>query len=39
MYGKDADTWIASRNKLLDKESMKVFTNPILQQWGLDKVI
>ena len=33
MYDKDADTWIASRNKLLDKECMKVFTNPILQQW------
>jgi hypothetical protein len=39
MYGKDADTWIASRNKLLDKDSMKIFTNPILQQWGLDKVL
>ena len=39
MYGKDADTWIASRNKLLDKDSLKVFTYPTLQQWGLDKVL
>lgn len=39
MYGKDADTWIASRNKLLDKDCLKVFTYPILQQWGLDKVL
>ncbi len=39
MYGKDADTWIASRNKLLDKDCLKVFTYPTLQQWGLDKVL
>jgi hypothetical protein len=39
MYGKDADTWITSRNKLLDKVCLKVFTNPTLQQWGLDKVL
>ncbi|MBC7889570.1 MAG: FAD-binding protein [Ferruginibacter sp.] len=39
MYGQDADAWIAARNKLLDAGSMKVFTNPLLQQWGLDKVI
>ncbi len=39
MYGKDADTWIASRNKLLDKDTLKVFTNPLLQQWGLDKLL
>jgi FAD/FMN-containing dehydrogenase len=39
MYGPAADEWIAARNKLLDADSMKVFTNPILQQWGLDKVL
>lgn len=39
MYGNDVDTWIAARNKLLDKDSMKVFTNPILTKWGLDKVL
>ncbi|MEP6748564.1 MAG: FAD-binding protein [Bacteroidota bacterium] len=39
MYGTDADSWIAARNKLLDKASMKVFTNSLLQQWGLDKVL
>ena len=39
MYGSDADTWIAARNKLLDADTMKVFTNPILTKWGLDKVL
>jgi hypothetical protein len=36
MYGDDAKTWIASRNKLLDADSKKVFTNAILTKWGLD---
>ena len=39
MYGKNADAWMAARNKLLDADSRKVFTNPILKQWGLDKVV
>jgi hypothetical protein len=39
MYGSAADAWIAARNKLLDADSLRIFTNPILQQWGLDKVI
>ena len=39
MYGSAADDWIAARNKLLDAESLKVFTNPLLTQWGLDKVL
>ena len=39
MYGPNINAWIAARNKLLDPASMKVFTNPILQQWGLNKVI
>jgi len=39
MYGTNVDTWINARNKLLDGGSLKVFTNPLLQQWGLDKVI
>ena len=39
MYGTAADDWIAARNKLLDAESIKVFTNPLLTQWGLDKVL
>ncbi len=38
MYGAAADSWITARNKLLDTDSMKVFTNPLLQEWGLDKV-
>jgi len=37
MYGSDADAWISARNKLLDADTRKVFTNAILQQWGLDK--
>jgi len=37
MYGADADAWISARNKLLDGDTRKVFTNSILQQWGLDK--
>ena len=39
MYGAAAESWIAARNKLLDADSLKVFTNPLLQQWGLDKVL
>jgi hypothetical protein len=39
MYGTDATAWIAARNKLLDADGLKVFTNPLLQQWGLDKVL
>jgi len=38
-YGKDATAWIAARNKLLDKECLKVFTNPLLHEWGLDKML
>lgn len=39
MYGTDLDTWIAARNKLLDADCRKVFSNPLLHQWGLDKVV
>jgi hypothetical protein len=39
MYGADADAWIAARNKLLDSDNRKVFTNAILRQWGLDKAV
>ena len=40
MYGSEnVDAWIEERNKLLDVNSLKVFTNPILKQWGLDKVL
>lgn len=39
MYGEDADTWMASRNKILDADCRKVFTNGILHQWGLDQTI
>jgi hypothetical protein len=39
MYGPNMDAWIAARNKLLDSDGLKVFTNPILQQWGLDTVL
>jgi FAD/FMN-containing dehydrogenase len=36
MYGDAAISWKAARNKLLDEDTIKVFTNPILQEWGLD---
>jgi len=39
MYGSATDSWIAARNKILDAETMKVFTNPLLKEWGLDKVL
>jgi hypothetical protein len=39
MYGEDANTWIAARNKLLDESGRKVFANQLLQQWGLDKTL
>jgi FAD/FMN-containing dehydrogenase len=38
MYGSTAiNQWKAARNTLMDAESKKVFTNPIMVQWGLDK--
>ena len=37
MYGQEAvDSWKAARNSLLDADSKKVFTNPIMVKWGLD---
>jgi FAD/FMN-containing dehydrogenase len=37
MYGQAAvDSWKAARNSLLDVGSKKVFTNPIMEKWGLD---
>ncbi|SHL92259.1 FAD-binding protein [Mucilaginibacter sp. OK098] len=35
MYGAAVTSWQAARNQLLDPNTIKVFTNPILQQWGL----
>jgi hypothetical protein len=39
IYGAAADSWVTARNKMLDANTMKVFTNPLLQEWGLDKVL
>ncbi len=39
MYGDDAIAWVRARNKLLDKPSLKVFSNPLLAQWGLDTIL
>ncbi|HTI59326.1 FAD-binding protein [Mucilaginibacter sp.] len=39
MYGDGIDRWIAARNKLLDADTIKVFNNPLLAQWGLDKTL
>ena len=36
MYGDDVKTWLTARNKLLDADSRKVFTNATLTKWGLD---
>ncbi|RFM28478.1 FAD-binding protein [Deminuibacter soli] len=36
-YGAAADSWLAARNQLLDADTRNVFTNPVMQQWGLDK--
>jgi len=37
MYGPDVQTWMTARNKLLDADTRKVFTNATLTTWGLDK--
>ena len=39
MYGDSAKAWIAARNKLLDANTLSTFTNPLMQQWGLDTVL
>jgi FAD/FMN-containing dehydrogenase len=39
MYGANLDTWLRARKEILDTETMKVFNNAIMQQWGLDKVL
>jgi FAD/FMN-containing dehydrogenase len=37
MYGEAAvNSWKSARNSLLDDGSKKVFTNPIMEKWGLD---
>lgn len=36
----NVDQWIKARNKLMrDKDSMTVFTNAVMTQWGLDTII
>jgi hypothetical protein len=40
MYGTaSVDAWIEARNKILEPECLEVFTNAIMRQWGLDKVL
>ena len=39
MYGSNLDSWLQARNKILDADTMRVFNNPIMKQWGLDKVL
>ncbi len=39
MYGANADKWIEARNNLLDADSLKAFSYPLLSQWGLDKIL
>jgi len=38
MYGPKRDTWVNARNKLLSPESIKLFNNELLSDWGLDEV-
>jgi hypothetical protein len=40
MYGdQNVDLWIKSRNELMkDSSSMRVFTNELMRQWGLDTI-
>lgn len=38
-YDTALNSWLRARNQLLDAPTRKVFTNPIMQQWGLDKEI
>lgn len=39
MYGSRLTSWIAARNKLLDKDTLQVFTNPQIEEWGLNQPI
>lgn len=34
-YGDSLDQWIASRKQLLEPKALSVFTNPVMQEWGL----
>jgi len=36
MYGGNVDAWIAARKSVLDADNLKVFSNPLLKEWGLD---
>jgi hypothetical protein len=36
MYGANVGAWIAARKTLLDADCQKVFSNPLLKEWGLD---
>ncbi|GAA0562167.1 FAD-binding protein [Chitinophaga japonensis] len=35
MYGDSVVQWKASRSQLMDPQALAVFTNPVIQQWGL----
>ena len=36
MYGGKVDVWKAARKSVLDADNLKVFSNPLLKEWGLD---
>jgi hypothetical protein len=36
MYGAKADAWKTARQSVLDAANRKVFSNPLLKEWGLD---
>ncbi len=35
MYGTNIDQWKTARKQLMDPQTLTVFTNPVIQQWGL----
>jgi hypothetical protein len=39
MYGLRLTSWILARNKLLDKDTLQVFTNPQIEEWGLNQAV
>ncbi len=39
MYGSKVDEWIATRNRLIPREMLSIFTNGFMMQTGLDRII
>ena len=39
MYGNERDRWIKARNEILPPQSMPMFSNQTLKDWGLDEIL